>query len=154
MENWRKQTLSSKHVHKVLGVLLGKRNIREDIECKVRGPQGSTQLRAGHELPWHWAAEAPFLNHPLSTPPQSQDSWISRKNSKVQPLLLFFFFSLLLAFICSCIHPSIQRGPSACLKCSPYSALPLSGSLHHSCKVAPNSPQTGTTPGVKKRRRH
>ena len=108
MENWRKQTLSSKHVHKVLGVLLGKRNIREDIECKVRGPRDSTQLRAGHELPWHWAAEAPFLNHLLSLPLLSPKTHGSAARIPKFSLFSFFFLfspSSFHLFMHSSIHP-------------------------------------------------
>ena len=89
-----------------------------------RGPLGSTELRAGHELLRSWAPqqtteETPFLNS------------IPSSASRIQKVgLLSLFFPLSFSFhlfidwlIHSFIHSSKEWVPSACLECSSDSAL-------------------------------
>ena len=89
-----------------------------------RGPLGSTELRAGHELLRSWAPqqtteETPFLNSIPSSASRIQ---------KVGLLSLFFplsfsFHLFIDWFIHSFIHSSKEWVPSACLECSSDSAL-------------------------------
>ena len=73
---------------------------------------------SGAEPPRRLQKRPHSLTPPPSTHSQPQESGSSASS-------LFFFFSPFSfhLFIDSFIHSSIQRVPSACLECSPFSAL-------------------------------